>query len=126
MTYLLDTHVLLWRLLDPKRLPKAARALLADEANDFLIPTIVLLEIQYLIEIGRIAAEIDAIVAVIQEDPRLSLAAYDETIMLHSLRLTTTRDPFDRIILAHALATSIRILTKDRWMRKTAAHLVIA
>jgi PIN domain nuclease of toxin-antitoxin system len=34
--FLLDTHVLLWAAGAPKRLPRSARALLEDEANDLL------------------------------------------------------------------------------------------
>ena len=106
-------------------MPKAAKSLFLKE-TDFLIPTIALLEIQYLIEIGRIEVEIDQVLGAIHEEPSFQLVPYDEAVMLHSLRLTTTRDPFDRMILAHALATSTHIITKDRWMRRIAPHLVIS
>lgn len=126
MRYLVDTHIVVWRLMEPRRLPKASRALFLNERHEFLVPTIALLEIQYLIEVGRIQSDIDHILAALHEEPSFQLIPYDDVVMLHSLRLTTTRDPFDRIILAHALATSTPILTKDRWMRRMAPHLVIS
>lgn len=126
MSYLVDTHILLWRLLEPRRLPKACRRAFANDAHEFLIPTIVLLEMQYLTEIGRVEINVDYVLQTIHDESAFQLVPYDEIVMAHSLRLTSTRDPFDRIILAHALATSTRLLTKDRWMRKMAPHLVVA
>lgn len=125
MNYLVDTHVLLWRLLEPKRLSKRVRALFVRREHIFLIPMICLLEAQYLSEIGRIEIDLDQMLEILHEEPLFQLVPYDEAVMLHSLRLTTTRDPFDRIILAHALATSTKILTKDTWMKKTAPHLAV-
>lgn len=125
MNYLLDTHSLVWRLLDPKRLSRRIRSLFLKEDNSFLIPVICLLEMQYLTEVGRITADIEQAMEAIHEEPAFQVVPYDEAVMLHSLRLTTTRDPFDRIILAHALASSTKIITKDRWMKNMAPHLVV-
>lgn len=125
MQYLLDTHTLLWRLTQPRKLSKRVRAIFSKSTHQFTVPTIALLETQYLIDIGRIDLAVDDVLTTIQEEPQFSLVPYDEVVMLHSLRLTGTRDPFDRIILAHALATSTQILTHDQWMKKMAPHLVI-
>lgn len=126
MPYVLDTHILLWRLLEPRRLPKKCQALFRADTHEFLVPTMAFLEIQYLIEVGRVAVEVDHVLAAIADEPAFQLVPYDDIVMRHSLRLTTTRDPFDRVILAHALATSTPILTKDRWMRRMAPHLVVS
>lgn len=126
MRYVLDTHILLWRLVEPQQLPHAVKPLFKHGDHEFLIPTVALLEIQYLVEIGRIDIAIDEVLATIESLPDFQLVPYDELVMRHSLRLTATRDPFDRMILAHALATSTPLLTKDRWMQRMAPHLVIA
>lgn len=125
MRYILDTHTLVWRLVAPKKLSPAAQSIFLNEENEFRIPTICILEIQYLAEIGRIAMDPDSALTTIQDEPNFYLAPFEETVMLHSLKLTTTRDPFDRMILAHALASSTKIITKDRWMKQTAPHLVV-
>ncbi len=125
MNFIIDTHVLIERLLKPSRLSTKVRSIFLNEENDFLIPTVVLLEIQYLTEIGRIEIDIDQTLTTLQETFRFQLVPYDEAAMLHSIRLTTTRDPFDRIILAQALARSTKIITRDRWMKRTAPHLVV-
>lgn len=125
MRYLLDTHVLVWRFVESHHMSKTLRPLFLKEENEFLIPTVSLLEMQYLIEVGRIEVDMDQVLAALQEEPAFQLVPYDEGVLLHSLRLTTTRDPFDRIILAHALATSTKIITQDHWMKQTAPHLVV-
>lgn len=125
MKFVVDTHVLVWRLLQPSRLPKKVRHLFSEPDNEFLIPTVCLLEIQYLSEIGRIELDVEEALVAIREETNFQLIPYDEEAMLHSLKLTTTRDPFDRMILAHALSQSTKILTKDHWMKQTAPHLAI-
>lgn len=126
MNYILDTHYLVWRLLEPEKIPKKSQSILQSDANHFLIPTISLLEMQYLQEIGRIKADMDQVLSIIQEQRNFKLISFDEVTLIHSLRLSGTRDPFDRIILSHALALSCKILTQDGWMKKTAPSLVIS
>lgn len=127
MNYVVDTHILIGRLVEPARLSAKVKSLFSrEEENRFLIPTIVLLEIQYLKEIGKIEVNLDEILLAVGDNPSFKLLAYDEAVMLQSLQLTTNRDPFDRIILAHALSLSSKIITKDRWMKKTAPHLVVS
>ena len=45
MKLLLDTYVLLWAAGTPRRLPRAARALLEDEANELLFSAASLWEV---------------------------------------------------------------------------------
>ena len=125
MQYLVDTHILVGRLLKPSRLPKRIRQIFSDKNQEFLIPTMVLLEMQYLNEIGRVEVAMDDVLKAVQEESQFQIVSFDETALLHAVRLIGTRDPFDRVILSHALSTSTKILTKDHWMKQTAPHLVI-
>ncbi|GEM_PF-1342236 len=125
MNFILDTHVLIWRFLNPKKLSKAFTTIFSHEENIFGVPNIALMETQYLSEIGRIQINVEEFVSVLRDHPQFQLLPFDETVLLHALRLTSNRDPFDRVILAHALASSTPILTRDHWMKKTASHLVI-
>lgn len=101
------------------------KSIFSDDKADFIIPTMVILEIQYLVEVNRVKVDIDSTLETLRETPQFQFAGFDEMSLIHALRLTTTRDPFDRIILAQALSTSTPILTKDLWMRRTAPHLVV-
>ena len=125
MNFVVDTHVLIWRFLDPKKLSKRLKTLFASEENEFWVPNMALMETQYLNEIGRIQINIDEFIAILRDHPQFRLLSFDEQVLAHALRLSSNRDPFDRIILAHALASSTPILTRDRWMKRMAPHLVV-
>ena len=53
MKLLLDTHLLLWAANEPKRLPKAARALIEDLGNDLLFSAASMWEITIKGSLGR-------------------------------------------------------------------------
>lgn len=125
MRYVLDTHALLWRLIQPSKLSPKMRTVFSDSQAEFVVPTMAMLEIQYLVEINRVRVDIDATLDALKDTPQFQISGFDEIALIHAMRLTTTRDPFDRIILAQALSTSTPILTKDLWMRRTAPHLVV-
>ncbi|HEY8943010.1 MAG TPA: PIN domain-containing protein [Polyangiaceae bacterium] len=109
----LDTHVIAW-LYDGEveRLPRSVQAAL--EANDLLISPMVQLELEYLHDIGRLAATSSAILDDLNAriGLRLSSAPFAK-IIEHAARLSWTRDPFDRIIVATAIADDLPLLTKD-------------
>lgn len=125
MNYVVDTHILIFRFLEPKRLSAKHKTLFQQEKNIFLVPTISLLEVQYLSEIKRINLDLGDFLVALKKEDQFQIVNFDEPTLYYSLKLTSTRDPFDRIILAHALSTSTKILTKDRWMKSVAPQLVI-
>lgn len=110
----LDTHIVVWLYVAlTDRLSANAKALIA--ANDLLISPIVRLELQYLYEIGRITATSDEISADLSR--RLGLTECSKpfpTIITNATRITWTRDPFDRIIAAHAELNGNLLITRDQ------------
>lgn len=120
---LLDTHVVVWLHLDPgTRVPARVRDLL--EADEPVVPSIVRLELQLLHEIGRLrptpAVVLDGLRAGAGiRELDCSAAALTE----RAAALTWTRDPFDRLIAAHALLEDAPLVTKDERLRE---HLPLA
>ena len=55
-SYLLDTHVLLWLLGDPERVPHGVRDELGDRANDLVVSAASALEISTKVRIGKLDA----------------------------------------------------------------------
>ncbi|MBL7078019.1 MAG: type II toxin-antitoxin system VapC family toxin [Kiritimatiellae bacterium] len=116
MTYLLDTHPLIWWLLEPRKLSRKVTALLTQGDTRFLVPTMALLEMEYLVEIGRIEAETHEAVATLSADEQFDVIAFDATVLHEAIPLAGTRDPFDRIIAATAIAHHLPLVTRDDWM----------
>lgn len=125
MDYFLDTHILAWWFGAARKLPNEAKVIIGDDQSRFLVSCITVLELQYLFEIGRISGNMTDVMEALRGDNRFRILPFDVDALEQSVRLTTTRDPFDRMILGQALALATKIITKDKWMKKAAPHLVI-
>ncbi|MBI3936610.1 MAG: PIN domain-containing protein [Betaproteobacteria bacterium] len=114
MSVHLDTHVTLWLYSGQiERLSKRAADLINREPVG--VSPAVLLEMQYLRKIGRIAAMPRTIIADLRR--RLGLAVEDcslAAVAERALELTWTRDVFDRLIVAHAALDGSKLVTSDR------------
>lgn len=118
MNLLLDTHIALWALSDDPRLSKRAQALLLDAGNKVSVSTISLWEIaikhalgrggQNAVTIGAGAALnlIEAAGFAILPVSASHAVAVDDLPRLHA-------DPFDRLLVAQAIAEPLRLVTSD-------------
>ena len=110
----LDTHVVVWLyagLVD--KLGTVARELLVG--SDLYVSSIVLLELQYLFEIQRISVDS----ATIRHDlaHRIGLRICEKpfaAVVAKACESAWTRDPFDRLIVAHAALDDTILLSKDQ------------
>ena len=114
----LDTHVVVWLYSGETELfPATAIQLIED--NELLISPMVLLELQYLLEIKRIIVEPTIIFDNLSETVGLQKCRSSfGRVIAESMRVTWTRDPFDRIITATAAMHSAILLTKDDQIRR--------
>ena len=112
----LDTHVVAWLWAgDDRRLKKIKRVL---EANELIISPMVQLELQALCEIGRTRDSGQTVVAGLCESIGLRVSAVGfASVVDQAGTLSWTRDPFDRLIVATALAEGARLLTIDEAIR---------
>lgn len=113
----IDTHVAVWLAAGENRRLRPAQALLR-RSTLFMSP-IVLLEMEVLCEIGRIRAPVDDVLQILKEDHGVEEAAGDlRTVVQHARLLGWTKDPFDRLIVAHALTSGALLLTADETIRR--------
>jgi PIN domain nuclease of toxin-antitoxin system len=114
---LLDTHVVVWLYEDPDRLiPPAVRKRLDRE--QLSLSPFVQLELQYLYEIGKLTVPPESIVDELSSKLELALTDPPAALVCRvATRLRWTRDPFDRLISAQAIATDTPLVTKDRTIR---------
>lgn len=109
----LDTHVVAWLYAgEHERIPDTLRIRLAGDS--LRVSPMVGLELTYLHEIGRLREPAQRIVGELERSIGLRVdgLAFHEVVVAAE-RLSWTRDPFDRLIAAHALATSCELATKD-------------
>lgn len=120
MKLLLDTHVVLWMLLDDPKLKPAVRRRLAASDAQLYVSVITPWEVAIKAGLGRL--EID-------DDMQGPLAAFGVTFLgvelahiAHVRKLPLHhKDPFDRMLFAQALAEGMTLVSADR---KAAAYEV--
>jgi PIN domain nuclease of toxin-antitoxin system len=117
MKLLLDTHILLWGLLEPERLNRRVAAELRDPDNEIWISPISIWETLVLAEKGRI---------VLQPDPAswvrtvLKQLAFNEARINHEIALQSRalklrqQDPADRFLAATAMVYQLTLVTADK------------
>lgn len=111
---LLDTHAALFLHAGELELFTSPTLTLL-ETEMLSISPMVLLEMDYLKEIGRINFDSRQILKDMKRDLEINVASNGWLeIILQASSLTWTRDPFDRIIAAQALYLETPLLTKDR------------
>ena len=110
----LDTHVVIWiAAKEHHRLPQAVIKRIND--STLMISPAVILELQYLVEIKKIEGNPLGIIEKLQAVIGLEICKDPfESVIKESLRLSWTRDPFDRLIVAQASMAKTPLLTKDR------------
>lgn len=115
MRLLLDTHVLLWALVTPERLPADARDALEDSANKvyFSAANIWEIAIKRALERPDFTVEPDA-----ARDAALSLGFEELPVTgLHAAQVRHLpplhRDPFDRLLIGQARCEPLLLVTDD-------------
>jgi PIN domain nuclease of toxin-antitoxin system len=100
----LDTHVVVW-LCEGKLEQLSERATQQLQDADVLISPVILLELQYLGEIKRVVRSPQSILRQLQI--QIGLVVCDlpfSSVIEAALFENWTRDPFDRMVVAHAKA----------------------
>lgn len=115
MTYLLDTHVLLWAAGEPQRLTPETQNLLRDPATDLTFSTASIWEVVIKSALGRSDFRVDPR----QLRDGLLRNGYGELAIRSDHTLAVGQlppihnDPFDRILVAQAQVENITLLTMD-------------
>jgi PIN domain nuclease of toxin-antitoxin system len=125
MTLLLDTHVLLWWLEDPRQLSKHAKKAIQDGANRVYVSAAVAWEIAIKKALGKLDAP-DDLEQMIESNRFISLPV----TIPHALAVLSLpnyhRDPFDRMLIAQALHEGIRLVTRDQEIAKYPVPQIVA
>lgn len=124
MRLLLDTHILLWTLTGDPRLGKV-EALIVDPANSVSVSAASYLELAIKASQGKIDVDVAEIRAAVAE------SGFDELSVngVHAEILAGLpwhhKDPFDRILVAQALAEPLRLITADPQVAKYSDTVIL-
>jgi PIN domain nuclease of toxin-antitoxin system len=113
---LADTHVLLWSATEPAKLSVEARAAIEDGTNELRVSTVSVWEIAIKQSLGKLDLPKPA-ERWLPDVLRRSGFEVADVGVLAALRVRSLpwhhRDPFDRLLIAHALEDGYTVVTRD-------------
>ncbi|MFO1372066.1 MAG: type II toxin-antitoxin system VapC family toxin [Candidatus Competibacteraceae bacterium] len=115
MRILLDTHVALWAITDDLRLSAQARALIVQPTNSVIVSAVSIWEIAIKHSLGRGEMPISGAEALgyFRAAGYLLLDVTPEHAAGVEQLPAVHADPFDRLLVAQALAEPLRLITHD-------------
>ena len=126
--YLLDTHILLWSLLEPSHLNSDVSDEIENPGNELWLSPISVWEIIILSEKGRIQLDAPPIPWIKNV---LTTLPFQEAALNHEVAMQSRgihlphQDPADRFIAASAIVYGLTLVTADRHLIEGAgAYLV--
>ena len=127
MSWLLDTHTLLWAVFDPQKLTSKAKGIIQDPRNRVLVSYVNYWEVSLKYGLGKLAlpdTTPEEIPVVVREMGVEELALAPDTLAsYHRLPLSSEhRDPFDRLLIWEAIVNGHRILSRDPRFRYYREH----
>lgn len=114
---LLDTHVLVWAVNAPHRIPKRTLAQLADLDVEILVSAASAFEISTKARLGRMPAGAEIArnyASTLARIGALRLDLTSEDALTAGSLGWDHKDPFDRLLVAQAVRESLTLVTKDR------------
>jgi PIN domain nuclease of toxin-antitoxin system len=124
---LLDTHIWLWSLQDPRKLGRQLQQELRNPQNELWLSPISTWEALVLNHKGKIHLKRDPADWVARATAHLREAPLTHEIALAARQfLWTNQDPADRFIAATALVLNLTLVTADRHLLKIAGVSVLA
>jgi PIN domain nuclease of toxin-antitoxin system len=116
MRVLLDTHLLLWSFVAPKRISSALRALLARPDTEIVYSAANIWEIAIKARLGRADFPVRParVIEMAKASNYMELPVTGATAAIVADLPLHHRDPFDRLLIAQAIAAPVRLYTSDR------------
>src|SRR5271170_419371 len=117
MTYLLDTHYMLWAIADSKRLSKKVKTIITHPSNQIIISTVSFWEVSLKSSLGKL--EISGFTP--EDLPEICLQigfdiktlSPEDSSTYHRLKATYHKDPFDRMLIWQAIQNAYTFISED-------------
>jgi predicted nucleic acid-binding protein len=116
MTYVTDTHPLLWYLTADHRLGSAAEAAFDDTEKGravIVVPTIVLAETVRVVEKKRLSLKFHEVMRKIEISSNYEVLPLDLSVVFALSQLTLLLELHDRVMVASAKLLSAPLITAD-------------
>lgn len=116
MTYIVDTHTLIWHLTNSPRLGDLARQALLDPTALLIVPAIALAEIRFLSLRGRIPLAWDDVRSLLDQDSRCVVHPVHRDIVDHMPAVLNIHDALicaTALFYRDSLGEDVQVVTRD-------------
>jgi len=122
MTYLLDTHYMLWAITETKKLSSRVKEAITNPDNRIVVSAVSFWEVSLKSSIGKLELE-----GISPDDlPQACLAASfeiedlkaEQSSTYHQLKATYHKDPFDRMLIWQAIRSNYTLISVDANVKK--------
>ena len=117
MRCLLDTQVLLWWIDDDPRLGQAPRAIIVDPGNEVVVSAATLWEAAVKRALGKLRFETPVLLDTLHRGGMRMLPITGEHALAAGDLPRHNDDPFDRMLVAQAVAEGLTMITSDARLR---------
>lgn len=117
MKYLLDTHVVLWWLIEPQTIAAKARTIILNRNNKIFISSVSFWEMVVKENLGRLTLPQNMIELLKNEGFEMLPFVYEEAFAIIDLP-DIHQDPFDRMLIAQAKYNDLVFITRDQKLLK--------
>jgi PIN domain nuclease of toxin-antitoxin system len=126
MRCLLDTHVLLWWIEDNPKLKKRLRAIITDPDTEVAVSAATIWEAAIKRALGKLRFETAVLLDSLDRGGILVLPITAEHALAAGDLPRHHDDPFDRMLVAQAIAEGFTLITSDSWLGSYQIALVRA
>lgn len=113
LRFLLDTHVLLWLLAEPARVPRSVREMISGARAEAYFSLVSIWEVAIKHSLGRLQISASTVAAHLQADGFRGLDVKLEHLAVVESLPWLHRDPFDRMLVAQSAIEPMTLLTAD-------------
>jgi len=123
MKILLDTHIFLWALAEPEKLDARARAMLETRANTIYVSAITVAELTIKASLGKLPLPFSPVEMIERSGFEMLDFSGNDALVLQDMPFHH-RDPFDRMLIAQALAHDFHLMSRDEKFTAYACKLI--
>lgn len=116
MRALLDTHTLLWWILEDRALTPAAQEIISEAANSILVSAASAWELAIKFRAGKLPTAADLVAAfssAVEEEGFYLLPIFADQAIRAGMLPGPHKDPFDRLLIAQSQAENVPIISND-------------
>jgi PIN domain nuclease of toxin-antitoxin system len=118
MTYLLDTHALIWYFENEGNLSRKAESLIDDPANSIYVSAATLWEIAIKVGLGKLDVDFDLLLAQVEQAGFFVVQTKNSYLQELIAMPQIHKDPFDRLLIATAKIEKMTLITTDENIHK--------